>query len=1168
MSIFRNNLPDGIKNGLNQRKSAMVNRTPQTIQYMNSRNAWIRMTSAVDVNGNNDYASSYVLQGGTLNSGGSGLKSGIGNSSTNAYSTVSPRGVNNRLGIRPMPGITSMDVTTKAAYGSLRDITVSFQCWDIRQLEDLELIYMRPGFTVLVEWGWAPYIDATGKYNPVFTDFYSNNILNPATRDRNTILNDLYKKSVSTGGNYDAMYGYIKNFEWVSRNDGGYDCKTMIKSTGEIIESLKVNYVRADLYDYKMYVSGSSGNGFLSEYDIFPKKSNQPSALFAAYYQKNTLAGMWAELNLTLKDPGLGKVEERAKSPILKDKYMVIDYPGLKNYGDANQFIQNGSGIKTYITLEAAFDLINEFILTQAAADQKPLIKLSTKTETYSSKDAENLLCVAHPLQVSLDPTACLIKNSLWYTDIAPAITATTEPIATTATNVASNAIINTIKEIESSFFSFDSYEENRSKFLSAIKTIADGIQYAAINDDLISGKTNPKYKFSDGLVGLINKFFSEQDGNDSKRIGNDDFIYEDPLPNLYMGYQIQQHFKSINVGFEINITKKDNTSTTLTAILANRVPAPYFIDIKELAESESSGGVKYYKPVFSNMSAATITTSATTATAAAFVLNAGDAVATIKSLEFLNKEFFYEKPSKELGTIGNIYVSLDLLYRHSLNSNTESSDSKEKNEIDLKKYIKSIISDVQVALGNINNFEIHVDPVDNVARVIDINYTSPIKPSNLFTLEINKTNSIVRSYSLQSQIFPSQTTLIAVGAQSKGGKLGLQTNTLTDFNRGLTDRVLTTKTDPGDSISKSGVDSPTLAASIASIVILFAALNKEAPTDGSANTVVNISELISKSKNAMRDIITYFQQIQTDSPGKNRSLLPFKFSFEMDGMGGIPIGSLFRINEEALPKGYRGTAAGVDLAQTVTKVSHTLSGNDWKTKIESTSVVLDRPLEGTFNKIDIKQIIKDAVDALISQGVGNPPYNKQPAVLNAGGGGGGTFIPGVQGNTDAMKIAGDTVFSTHGEKPSVCAGYTYNIAYNYTEVLKGKSPVKSWLSSGGDANEQDYRDALVKLGYKMTSLGVLTRAQLDDYINKIKEVGTIINYRSTEPVSNIRGDNFAYIFGHTQIYTGAVLATSDKIVWASSYGNNYNGPMVYPSKKALSTGKKVDSWETYVFTL
>ncbi len=120
MSIFRDTFQPEIKQSLEFRQNAMTNRTPQVIQYMNSRNSWIRMTSAVNVNGTNTLASQYVLQGGTLTAG-QNLRSGVGNSTNDAYSNVSPSGKTNRLGIRPMPGITGISVKSKSAYGSLRE---------------------------------------------------------------------------------------------------------------------------------------------------------------------------------------------------------------------------------------------------------------------------------------------------------------------------------------------------------------------------------------------------------------------------------------------------------------------------------------------------------------------------------------------------------------------------------------------------------------------------------------------------------------------------------------------------------------------------------------------------------------------------------------------------------------------------------------------------------------------------------------------------------------------------------------------------------------------------------------------------------------------------------------------------------------------------------------
>jgi hypothetical protein len=192
MSIFRSTFSPSVKTQLGFRQKAMVNRTPQNLQYLNSRNAWIRMSSSVNVNGTNDLAKKYILQGGTLKADGT-ARAGIG-TFDNAYSNKAADGTKYQRGIRPMPGITTMDIKSLTAYGSLREITLNFQCWDIKQLEDLEVLYMRPGYTVLVEWGWAPYINNSGSYQSTFTDYYD--IINKPQTDRTVLFKDLYDKSV------------------------------------------------------------------------------------------------------------------------------------------------------------------------------------------------------------------------------------------------------------------------------------------------------------------------------------------------------------------------------------------------------------------------------------------------------------------------------------------------------------------------------------------------------------------------------------------------------------------------------------------------------------------------------------------------------------------------------------------------------------------------------------------------------------------------------------------------------------------------------------------------------------------------------------------------------------------------------------------------------------
>ena len=192
-------------------------------------------------------AERYVLEGGTLINIKKGSKSvsalrkgfpGAGKRGFGfTYGDPLIRGdAKDGYGIVPMPGITDANIRTKSAYGSLREAKINFKCHNQRQLEILELLYMRPGYPLLLEWGWTTYIDNDGNNTskfPTIKEFFDPYV------SQELINKKIIQNKIDTGGNYDGMMGICKNFNYKARPDGGYDCITEITSTGEIIESLK-----------------------------------------------------------------------------------------------------------------------------------------------------------------------------------------------------------------------------------------------------------------------------------------------------------------------------------------------------------------------------------------------------------------------------------------------------------------------------------------------------------------------------------------------------------------------------------------------------------------------------------------------------------------------------------------------------------------------------------------------------------------------------------------------------------------------------------------------------------------------------------------------------------------------------------------------------------------
>ena len=209
---------------INLRKNIMKkkNRDNHDLMYLTSRTGWAKLSSGVNNSEGSKLAKEYVLVAGQY-----------GKHGDQSYSNYTET-----IGFRPMPGIIDVDIRSINRFGVLKEATVNFTCWSLTQLTDLEQLYMRPGFTALLEWGHSLYTkDGKPPYDynvETVQNFFEGNY----TKDRvYAKINELKKGSAY---NYDAIFGFVKNFSWSFRADGGYDCTTTLISIGEIVESLQV----------------------------------------------------------------------------------------------------------------------------------------------------------------------------------------------------------------------------------------------------------------------------------------------------------------------------------------------------------------------------------------------------------------------------------------------------------------------------------------------------------------------------------------------------------------------------------------------------------------------------------------------------------------------------------------------------------------------------------------------------------------------------------------------------------------------------------------------------------------------------------------------------------------------------------------------------------------
>ncbi len=245
-----------------QRIYGSQQRTVEQLQYLNARTAYAKLISSVNVTSDftptsaellslqrqgklnsNSLAKDFVLFNGTQDADTNQGRGGIARDGSILNSSAYGLG-GLEFGIRPMPGILSAEIKTENR-GSLKTSTVRIKAWNRAQFEIIDLLYLRLGYSVLLEFGNTIYFKNNGNLYVSPTSLEDSFLKGGFSTQ--TLLKKIQKLRLSTNGNYDAIYGRVVNFSWEFVEDGSYDITVIIRSIGDVIESLKANVLVKDI---------------------------------------------------------------------------------------------------------------------------------------------------------------------------------------------------------------------------------------------------------------------------------------------------------------------------------------------------------------------------------------------------------------------------------------------------------------------------------------------------------------------------------------------------------------------------------------------------------------------------------------------------------------------------------------------------------------------------------------------------------------------------------------------------------------------------------------------------------------------------------------------------------------------------------------------------------
>ena len=968
MSIFNTPFNPNISDSLTIRQELMgkQTRTPKELTFLNSKTNWVSLKSGVDIDlDDGTLAKANVLEGGILNNGA--LKEGVSSKGTSTSAAYSNN--NNVLGIRPMPGITSVSIENIGAYGSTRRATINFQCWDISQLEILEQLYMRPGYLVLLEFGRTIYLEKDGNLQQTerkaYYDFFSKK--NIVLLDE---LNALHKLAIDSKGNYDAFLGYIVNYGWQARPDGGYDCKTEMISTGEVLESLKSNYSLATDVNF----SGVTDNNFKFQGKLIPgsgikKVSSDDFTKINQDYSSNILAGLLRELHILCYSLSPLPTDSNQLTTIINGEPTVIDIAKLYYASTEDpQFystIQRGSKQNFYITLESFIDLINKIIIPHVNSSEGnkslgALTKLSVKDRKYiDGKTEAALKCLYNVLMTSVDPDICFIKNEYWVNiikginmrqinagvnvDVSPALTQT--PIVQLKTDmvdwirILGNNKFNSrfadykerLKVLDKIWEQYNNYVNvnkslNKDQFFltlqQAYQQVRGGLKLTTV--------TIPEIRDEDGKLVKERQVANQKsrswilisDEAFKKKLQKN-FPYSEILTNRQLDDQFSDLFNDFADATNVNATGNrgelftPNQRLIFDGIKNTKVDKALDQEL-DVREERLKTAEDQTKQIEENQSK---------------LKKLGDDYQHILDSLFYS---FVDKTSKrKQGIIGNIYLNIKYLYRLATDPGLTTQDPSGKNLLSLSQYITGLMKNVQSSIGNVNNFELHIDDRDGIGRIIDLNYIDPDKLDDNFKFEIGSNKSIVRDLKLESKIFSDQISMMAISAQAESGRLGYDNTTITTYNKGITNRLIPKINSPA--ISNDNYITENLVSSLSNLISLFfVPFVEEYFKDGAEDKVYGgtfNAEWTSSCQNYLRDIINFFTSVY-NLDNANSMFLPAYLSFTIDGISGLIIGNIFSVDKTFIPKAYKNS--NKDLNYTIVKVNHELKENDWTTSIDA----------------------------------------------------------------------------------------------------------------------------------------------------------------------------------------------------------------------------------------
>ena len=404
-------ISDQIK--LRQRKLNLSdNLSNEDIVYRNNRYPFIRLTSGINVEDNvitslnlkglasagNDLAKKYKLFSTRFQSSqGEDFSKGVGYSFSEPVSYGFSS--NPSFGFVPPPGIMDINVKTLNK-GGVRTAEINIVAHNIFQFNIINALYLKLRYCMLLEWGHNIYYDNNNNYTNNTIDLSGKFLTNGTSLP--DMLAEVENKQKESCGNYDALVGVVKNFDWNLTPEGSYKIKIDLISAGDIAESISINTVLNFKADPEKPTI--TDDNWLNPYTFNRSSLDRIIKRFQAetYWNGSLNGNSTISTDTIAAKSGIDYSYKKTGGTLTDDNETYkIDFANLES-----EYIDNPLG-QYYIKLGTLLRIIESFLLEYDTS------KTTSPPTIFLDYDYDNNFCFTLANHLSLDPKICLISLGL-----------------------------------------------------------------------------------------------------------------------------------------------------------------------------------------------------------------------------------------------------------------------------------------------------------------------------------------------------------------------------------------------------------------------------------------------------------------------------------------------------------------------------------------------------------------------------------------------------------------------------------------------------------------------------------------------------------------------------------------------------------------------------------